>query len=101
MHHEIILCDGVPCGYSSSEETDDLITFNELVILPEFQGCGIGTRVLNEKIEKAKIKKIPARLQVLKANKAIDLYQRLGAEIIGETDTHLKMEFNPNKNKQV
>lgn len=97
MHHEIILCDGVPCGYIFSEETDDLITFHELVILPEFQGRGIGTKILNEKIEKAKIKKIPARLQVLKANKAIDLYQRLGAETIGETETHLKMEFDPNK----
>lgn len=95
--HEIIYCNGEPCGYFSMEKTDELIDLHELVLLPKYQGQGIGTKILNEAIEEAKAKGIPARLQVLKANKAAELYRRLGFKEVSETDTHIKMELNPNE----
>jgi ribosomal protein S18 acetylase RimI-like enzyme len=95
LGHEIIMCNGKPCGYTSSEEIDGVINFHELVILPEFQRRGIGTKILDEKIKMAKKKRITLKFQVLKANKAISLYKRLGAEKVGETKTHLIMEFKP------
>lgn len=97
LNHEIILLNDEPCGYCSFEETVDSITLNELVILPEFQNRGIGSEFLEEKISEAKIKKIPVKLQVLKANRAANLYENLGFVKTGETETHYKMEFNPEK----
>jgi len=93
--HEIILCDGMPCGYCSRIENENSITLNELVLLPEFQGQGIGSAILSETIEKAKTENKPASLQVLKENRAAELYQRTGFKIVGETETHYKMEFDP------
>ena len=93
LNHEIILCNDEPCGYCSFEETADGLMLNELVILPEFQNRGIGSRFLREKIDEAKTKKIPVQLQVLKANKAADLYERFGFVKTGETETHFKMEL--------
>ena len=90
--HEILSANGKSCGYFSMDESEDLITLHELVLLPEFQGQGIGSKILNEVIEKAKVKNIPIRLQVLKENKAAELYRRLGFEQTGETETHFQME---------
>jgi ribosomal protein S18 acetylase RimI-like enzyme len=95
LNHEIIIYGNQPCGYGSYKETGDAMIFHSLAILPEFQGRGIGTRILNERIEEAKKKKIPARFQVLKANRAMDLYKNQGAKITGETETHFIMEFDP------
>ncbi len=93
--HEIISCDGDPCGYFSFEEKDDAVQLHELVLHPAFQGRGIGTKLLGEALEKAKVRNVPAKLQVLKSNKAADLYRRMGFVMVGETDTHLQMEFRP------
>jgi ribosomal protein S18 acetylase RimI-like enzyme len=93
--HEIVSCDGELCGYFSFQETDDAVELHELVLHPAFQGRGIGTRLLNDALEKAKTRNVPAKLQVLKHNAAADLYRRLGFVVVGETDTHLQMEFRP------
>lgn len=97
--HEILSANGQPCGYFSMDESGDFITLHELVLLPEFQGQGIGSKILNEAIEIAKAKNIPTRLQVLKENKAAELYRRIGFKQIGETETHFEMEYNPAESK--
>lgn len=92
--HEILLCNGEPCGYYALEKGNEFIQLHELTILPEYQGQGIGTRLLKEAIEMGKNNHVPVRLQVLKENTgAIDLYQRMGFKEVDETETHLKMEF--------
>ena len=93
--HEILFCDNEPCGYLSTEETPDAVELHELVLLPPFQGRGIGQKLLQKAIDTAKETGKSARLQVLKENLAAELYRRLGFKEVGETDTHLKMEYNP------
>jgi ribosomal protein S18 acetylase RimI-like enzyme len=93
--YEIILIKGKQCGYLSIEETNNLVILHELVLLPEFQGQGIGSTILSEFITKAKKNNTKITLQVLKKNSAQELYRRLGFMDIGETDTHFKMEYNP------
>lgn len=94
--YEILLSEGVKVGYSSIEHLPDYIFVHGLVLSPEFQGRGIGSKILKEVIEEAKKKNIPIRLQVLKENQAQHLYRRLGFRDIGLTDTHIQMEFDPN-----
>ena len=95
-HHEILLDEaGREVGYCSIERLHDHIRIHELVIAPEFQGQGIGTKVLQEVQEESRAKKIPVTLQVLRENEAQHLYRKVGFKDIGETDTHIQMEFNP------
>lgn len=93
--YEIILENDIPVGYCHFDRLKDSIIGNELVILPEFQGKGIGTKILQQFMKEAIEKNIPFKLQVLKKNKAQSLYRRLGFVDTGENDTHFKMEFVP------
>ncbi len=88
---EIVLYDGNPCGFLSIEDRPDHIYVSEIVIVPQFQGRGIGSRLLNEEMQRGRETKSPLRLQVLKANRAIELYRRLGFKECGTTETHLCM----------
>lgn len=95
--HQIIYFDGVPAGYCSFINYPDHIFASELVILPEFQGKGIGSKLLSDLIKESDEKGIPIKLQVFKQNKAQELYRRLGYKDVEEEGTHIKMEYVPNK----
>lgn len=92
---EIIESEKDSAGYCSIERAPDYIFAHELVIKPEFQGKGIGSQLLKEIIAEANTRNVPIKLQVLKENKAQDLYKKFGFTQTGETDTHVLMEFGP------
>lgn len=92
---EILECDGVPCGLLAIEDHGEYIEPRELVLLPEFQGRGIGTKVLAEVIASAKERAVPIKIQALRENEALKLYRKLGFKDSGETETHMQLEFNP------
>lgn len=73
-------------------EEMDHIRIRELQILPEFQRRGIGTELMKRVIEKAKWRKRPIRLSVLRANRARIFYERLGFGMYDETETRLYLE---------
>jgi GNAT superfamily N-acetyltransferase len=91
--HKIILVDGVPAGVYSIAEHSDQIFFSELQILPEYQREGLGTKIMKEQIQYARSLDLPLRLQVLRENKAQELYLRLGFVVTETTDAHVKMEW--------
>jgi ribosomal protein S18 acetylase RimI-like enzyme len=65
-------------------------------IAPEWQRQGIGSAVIRNLQAEADSKGLPLRLQVLKANtSARRLYQRLGFQAAGETETHHLMLSPP------
>ena len=61
-----------------------------ICIIPEYQGKGIGTKVLKD-IIKQNIKR-NIGLQYFKQNPVGDLYQRLGFVLVGESEYHYQME---------
>jgi ribosomal protein S18 acetylase RimI-like enzyme len=93
--HEIVECDGVPVGYVSVEDRPDLVHLRELVLLPEFQNQGIGTALLRHVMTHAQQRGVPVQLQALLANRAAELYRRVGFREIGRTDTHILFEWLP------
>jgi ribosomal protein S18 acetylase RimI-like enzyme len=93
--HEIVLCDGQPCGYVCVEECADDVHVRELVIMPEFQGRGIGTALLGEALERARGRGVPVRLGTFHHNRAAELYRRLGFREVGRTRSHILMEWQP------
>lgn len=88
---EIILCDGNPCGFLSIEDRPDHISVSEIVIAPQFQGRGIGSRLFNKEMQRGREAKSPLRLQVLRENRALELYRKLGFKECGTTETHICM----------
>lgn len=91
---EIVLCDGVPCGYVCVEDRDDDIHVRELVLLPEYQGRGIGSAILRGVLARARGRDVPVRLGTFHKNRAAHLYRRLGFREIGRTATHILLEWN-------
>jgi ribosomal protein S18 acetylase RimI-like enzyme len=83
----LLLYEGREVGLLESEERADSLFIQSLLLVPEFQGKGIGTALLNEFITKALAVDKPVRLDVLQVNKsALKLYQKLGFTIQNTTE---------------
>ena len=66
-----------------------------ICIIPEYQGKGIGTQILKDKITEHADQNI--KIQYFKQNPVGKLYERLGFKPNGETKTHFQM-IKPNSN---
>ncbi len=89
---EIVEDEGRRIGALSVSRTKDEVRIVEMQLLPDSQGQGIGTALLQRELRFADERALPVRLQVLRENRARILYERLGFRVYDETDTHLLME---------
>lgn len=87
----IIVVDGIDAGVIAVEWREDTAFVENIEILPEYQGGGVGGALLRDVIAAATVRGLPVTLQVLKINRARRLYERLGFTITGETTTHFLM----------
>ena len=86
----IIEVDGEDIGFYNDEElSDGSYEVGNICIIPEYQGKGIGTKVLCDMLEKHKEKDI--KIQYFKQNPVGSLYERLGFVLVGETQFHYQM----------
>ena len=85
---QIVVIDGTDAGVWHVAEHDSYTFLISIRLLPEFQNRGIGTRLITDLLNNADK---PVHLQVLKVNPARVLYERLGFQVSGETETHYKM----------
>ena len=89
----IIQFRGIDIGFLSTSNTSDALKVNQLFILPEYQGKGIGSVCMTRIIDDAGLEQKSVTLQVLKVNtRGIAFYQKLGFIIVGETTTHVQMK---------
>lgn len=89
----IIVKDAQRIGIVSWEEREDCLWLGSFYLLPEYQGSGYGSQLLNVFIEKAEELNKPFRLQTLLANEgAKKLYERHGLCVIETTDTNWILE---------
>ena len=83
-------------GFLSVSNTSDMLKVDQLYILPEYQGKGIGAACMNHIIDDAQLEQKPVTLQALKINtRATAFYQRLGFTIVDENATHFQMKRHP------
>ncbi|MGH2609984.1 MAG: GNAT family N-acetyltransferase [Tepidiformaceae bacterium] len=92
---EVIEVDGEMAGFLDVEDRDDGAWVGNIELDPRFQGQGIGTAILRDIQLDAARSGLDVRLQVLKVNPARRLYERLGFEVTGETETHWQMAWAP------
>ena len=89
----IIQFHGTDTGFLSTRKTPDTFKVDQLYILPEHQGKGIGAACMKRIIDDANREQKPVTLQVLKINtRATAFYQRLGFTIVNENATHFQMK---------
>ena len=69
---------------------DNTYEVGNIILIPEYQGKGIGKDILANVIKEHPKSKM--HLQVFKDNPAINLYKRLDFVVVGETRTHHIME---------
>lgn len=92
QRHELLLIDSEPVGFVNIVFSDGSVYLNRLCIVPEHQGNGIGTAIIQEMIA-SNGKSNLIRLQVFPRNPALKLYQRLGFRETKRTPTHIHMVY--------
>jgi ribosomal protein S18 acetylase RimI-like enzyme len=85
----VIKNDNTNIGWLKIIETEEAIDINQILILPEYQRKGIGSKIVNDIIKNGKNKNKTIYLQVLKCNEnAKRLYIKIGFKKYDETKTH-------------
>ena len=88
----IIQFHGTDVGFLSTSVEPDTFKVDQLYILPEHQGKGIGAACMKRIIDDATLEQKSVTLQVLKINtRATAFYQRLGFTTVDESATHFQM----------
>jgi ribosomal protein S18 acetylase RimI-like enzyme len=91
----IVECDGDRAGGLFVVSNPASIHVEELQIMPEFQGRGIGSSILTELIETAHHRGMVVTLAVLSVNpRAKQLYERLGFKVTGFEAPFFRMQHN-------
>ncbi len=89
-------------GWISVFDHADHTKIEELYVLPEFQRKGIGTSVLHEVIQHAKLRNVPLRIRVFGINRGgIRLYERLGFAKQNEDGPFLHMVLDPGQEETI
>ena len=88
---QIITFRGLDIGVLSVVERETDVFLQVIQVLPDYQRQGVGTSVIQSVLREAHRKGKPVALQVIKANRARRLYERLGFVTTGETETHFLM----------
>jgi len=93
--HQIVEQDGKPVGRIMVLWEKDSALLVDIALLAEHRGRGVGSELLGELVQKCTHAGVPLRLQVLKTNPALRLYQRLGFTRTGEDQMYIQMERQP------
>ena len=90
----IVEVDGCSAGYLKIEEHDDHIYLVGIFLGAQYRRSGLGTKLIQDLIQRARKEQRPIRLRVLTPNPAQHLYRRLGFIETEASATHIHMEFN-------
>ena len=93
--HQIIEQDGIPIGRIMVWRQPPAAVLIDIALLPEHRGKGIGGRLIRQLIQECSQQRLPLRLQVLRGNPALRLYERLGFVHTEEDQMYIHMERPP------
>ena len=89
---QVVLVDGIAVGLLRVSESESAVFIDQVEIVPDYQGQGIGTSLINDLLARGR----PVELGVLKVNAdARRLYERLGFRVIDDNETHYHMRAEP------
>jgi len=91
----IILLDGADVGWFQTQTHEDGLFVAQIIVDRPFQRRGIGTETMKRLIDEAAQANQSIRLDVVKINPALRLYERLGFRIVGEEERKFNMKRDP------
>jgi ribosomal protein S18 acetylase RimI-like enzyme len=83
-----------PVGYVCVIHESECDFIEEIALLPDAQGRGIGTRLMRDILAAARRRGVPVRLSVLAGNPAQALYARLGFTVVRIEGPRTAMEWH-------
>jgi GNAT superfamily N-acetyltransferase len=93
--HQVVEQDGKPIGRLMVLREKNSALLVDIALLAEHRGQGIGGALIGELIQQCRRQGIPVKLQVLKTNPALRLYERLGFLQTGEDQMYIQMKCEP------
>ena len=89
----IILIEDLPVGRTLINKAANEYRLVDIVLLPQYCGTGIGTRLILDLLADASAANVVVRLNVRKENVALNLYRRLGFVVVADDGVFLAMEW--------
>ena len=89
---DIISLNGVDVGIWLVLREVTCLVLSKIYLLPEFQGRGIGSALLDRLIAESEEARLPIHLRLLKVNPALSLYERKGFKVARLEDPYIYME---------
>ena len=89
----IILRDELMIGRMLIDRRDEEIYLVDITLLAEHRGDGIGASLIRDLQREASAAGKAVRLRVMKTNRAVSFYERLGFSKVNESSTHFQMEW--------
>lgn len=93
--HNLLLVEDIPIGQVFLHDIPTELHLVDISLIPEYQGRGIGSQLIQDLCRQAQHLHKPVRLQVLQFNRAQVLYHRLGFVITASADMRFHMEWRP------
>lgn len=94
-NYQIVLMQQLAVGSMLVIRNKTEIRLGYIALLPEYRDRGIGSFLMQNLLAEATQAVKPVRLQVIRFNRALQLYQRLGFSKVGDNGTHFLMEWQP------
>lgn len=92
---QVIVAGGEDAGVLQVDRRGSELYVTNILLLPAFQGRGLGTAILRGLMDEAAWDGVPVTLQVLRANpRARALYERLGFVVTAGTAEHFAMRWD-------
>jgi ribosomal protein S18 acetylase RimI-like enzyme len=92
---KIIETNNKDIGFLQLEENENNVNITEIHIIPEYQGCGIGSSIITDIVKQAVDKhKTVTIVCFIQNTPARNLYERLGFKITSITETHYEMVYS-------
>lgn len=89
----VIMVDGQDVGWIQVSHTDEEFCLDQLHLIETARGKGIGTVLIKETIAEAAEEGKNVSLSLVKGNRAIRLYRRLGFHQVAEDETKIHKRF--------
>lgn len=94
IEHSIILGGVHPIGRLVISRMENEIRLVDIALVSKARGNGVGTKLIADLIVTAQSENKPLRLHVEKFNRAVQLYWRLGFQLLEDTGTQYFMEWH-------
>jgi ribosomal protein S18 acetylase RimI-like enzyme len=91
----VVTSNGTPVGRITIGRTDQEIRVVDIIIASEWRSRGFGTFLLQNVLRESTETGKPVRLHVLRHDRAMRLYERLGFRIITDLGISFEMEWRP------